>query len=63
MLRGDGQMNPDGIRDYDLLVPASVELLVIERHAETRAQYEREADTWREAFIAEHGVIPPPSHP
>ena len=28
MLRGDGQMNPDGVRDYDLLVPASVETLV-----------------------------------
>ena len=23
--RGDGQINPDGVRDYDLLVPASVE--------------------------------------
>ena len=33
MLRGDGQMNPDGVRDYDLLVPATVEALVIERHA------------------------------
>ena len=28
MLRGDGQMNPDGVRDYDLLVPATVEALV-----------------------------------
>lgn len=63
MLRGDGQMNPDGIRDYDLLVPASVELLVRERHAEASAEYERQALAWREAFIAEHGVIPPPSHP
>ena len=25
MLRGDGQINPDGVRDYDLLVPATVE--------------------------------------
>ena len=25
MLRGDGQMNPDGVRDYDLLVPAAAE--------------------------------------
>ena len=63
MLRGDGQMNPDGIRDYDLLVPTSVELLVRERYAEAAAGYEREAQAWREAFIAEHGVIPPPSHP
>ena len=63
MLRGDGQMNPDGVRDYDLLVPASVEALVTERHAATRAAYERDADAWREAFIAEHGVIPPPNYP
>jgi ribulose-phosphate 3-epimerase len=63
MLRGDGQMNPDGIRDYDLLVPASTEALVHERHDAARARYERDAETWRQKFIAEHGVIPPPSHP
>jgi hypothetical protein len=63
MLRGDGRMNPDGVRDYDLLVPASVEALVIERHAAERTEFERQADAWRVAFIAEHGVIPPPSHP
>ena len=63
MLRGDGQMNPDGVRDYDLLVPASVEALVTERHAAARIAYEGDADAWREAFIAEHGVIPPPSYP
>jgi ribulose-phosphate 3-epimerase len=63
MLRGDGQMNPDGVRDYDLLVPASVEALVVERHADARTAYEREAESWREAFIREHGVIPPPSFP
>ena len=38
MLRGDGAMNPDGVRDYDLLVPASVETLVTERHAASRAR-------------------------
>ena len=63
MLRGDGQINPDGVRDYDLLVPASVEALVIDRHAAARLVHEREAETWREAFIAVHGVIPPPSYP
>ena len=63
MLRGDGQMNPDGIRDYDLLVPASVEALVVERHADARTTYARDADAWREAFIAEHGIIPPTSYP
>ena len=63
MLRGDGQMNPDGVRDYDLLVPASVEALVIDRHAAARLVHELEAEAWRETFIAEHGVIPPPSYP
>ena len=63
MLRGDGAMNPDGVRDYDLMVPATVEALVVERHAHARADYAREAEAWREAFIREHGVIPPPSYP
>jgi ribulose-phosphate 3-epimerase len=63
MLRGDGQINPDGVRDYDLLVPASVEGVVKERHEGARRAREREADAWRATFIAEHGVIPPPSHP
>ena len=44
MLRGDGQINPDGVRDYDLLVPATVEALVVERHADARVGYERDAD-------------------
>jgi ribulose-phosphate 3-epimerase len=63
MLRGEGRINPDGVRDYDLLVPATVEALVVERHAEARAAFQREADAWREAFIRERGVIAPPSHP
>jgi ribulose-phosphate 3-epimerase len=63
MLRGDGQINPDGVRDYDLLVPATVEALVFERHGDARAAYQREAAEWREAFIRERGVIAPPSHP
>ena len=63
MLRGDGRINPDGVRDYDLLVPATVEAIVVERHATARDAYQREADAWREAFIRERGVIAPPSHP
>jgi hypothetical protein len=63
MLRGDGQINPDGVRDYDLLVPATVEALVIERHSDARAAHQREAADWREAFIRERGVIAPPSYP
>lgn len=63
ILRGDGQINPDGVRDYDLLVPATVEGLVVERHAAAREAYLRQADAWREAFIREYGIIAPPSHP
>jgi hypothetical protein len=63
MLRGGGQINPDGVRDYDLLVPASAEAVVVERHAKARATYERDAEAWRTEFIAHHGVIPPPSQP
>jgi ribulose-phosphate 3-epimerase len=63
MLRGDGRINPDGIRDYDLLVPATVEALVVERYSEARERYRRAADEWRETFIRERGVIAPPSHP
>jgi ribulose-phosphate 3-epimerase len=63
MLRGDGRINPDGVRDYDLLVPATVEAIVTERHGTARDAYQREADDWREAFIRERGVIAPPSHP
>jgi ribulose-phosphate 3-epimerase len=48
MLRGDGQMNPDGVRDYDLLVPMTVEELTIRRHAEAREAWTREAEAWRE---------------
>lgn len=63
ILRGDGQMNPDGVRDYDLLVPASTDALVRERHAAARDAYERDAEAWRKGFIAEHGVIQPPGPP
>jgi ribulose-phosphate 3-epimerase len=63
MLRGDGQYNPDGVRDYDLLVPLSVEPLTVERHAAARTERLREAETWRKAYAEQHGVTPPPSHP
>ncbi|HUQ78178.1 MAG TPA: ribulose-phosphate 3-epimerase [Patescibacteria group bacterium] len=63
-LRGNGAFNPDGVRDYDVLVPASVEALTIERHAADRDRYAAEASAWRERWIAEHGVTPPETlHP
>jgi len=52
MLRGEGQLNPDGVRDYDLLVPATVEALVTERHAAALAASEGEARAWRAGLEA-----------
>ena len=63
MLRGNGELNPDGIRDYDLLVPASAESFVVDRFAEAKLRYDHDASDWRQAFIAEHGVVPPPTRP
>ena len=59
MLRGDGPHNPDGIRDYELLVPATVEDTVIARHTDARERFLRDADAWREAYAREHGVAAP----
>jgi ribulose-phosphate 3-epimerase len=59
-LRGSGRFNPDGVRDYDLMVPATVEQLVIERHAEARERYAGEAEAWREEYAREHGWTDPP---
>jgi ribulose-phosphate 3-epimerase len=60
MLRGAGQVNPDGVKDYDLLVPLSTESLTIERHGEARDAWLREAEAWRETWVREHGVTTPP---
>ena len=57
--RGGGQSNPDGSQDYDLMVPATVEGLTIERHGEARDRYRAAADRWREAYAAEHGWTAP----
>jgi ribulose-phosphate 3-epimerase len=62
-LRGSGQWNPDGDRDFDLLVPASVEALTVERHATARDTYRAEADAWRDKYAAEHGWTDPPTLP
>jgi ribulose-phosphate 3-epimerase len=56
LLRGDGEINPDGVRDYDVLVPATVEQLVIERHAVRRDEVLRDADAWRQDLI-DRGLV------
>src|SRR4029077_4692663 len=59
MLRGEGQMNPDGVRDYDLLVPATTETLVEERHRAARDAALAAADSWRSAFEPDPDSPPP----
>jgi ribulose-phosphate 3-epimerase len=55
MLRGDGQINPDGVRDYDLLVPASVEAHVVVTHGASRDRLLAEAAAWRADLLARQG--------
>jgi ribulose-phosphate 3-epimerase len=55
MLRGEGAINPDGVRDYDVMVPATVEGLTVERHADGRARFLAEAEVWRASFRASAG--------
>ena len=59
-LRGSGQWNPDGVRDFDLMVPATVIELTAKRHAEARDKYAAEAEAWREEYAREHGWTDPP---
>jgi ribulose-phosphate 3-epimerase len=62
-LRGAGQWNPDGDRDFDLLVPATVEDLTVSRHAAAREDYLVEAEAWRTEYAAAHGWKDPPKLP
>ena len=52
LLRGDGQINPDGVRDYDVLVPATTEAFVTERFAAARDRALAAADDWRRSLVA-----------
>jgi ribulose-phosphate 3-epimerase len=56
MLRGEGQINPDGERDYDLMVPMSAEALTVERHADVRERWLAAADAWRDEYRRSHPV-------
>jgi ribulose-phosphate 3-epimerase len=58
MLRGDGQINPDGVRDYELMIPATVEDAVIARFGPLRERLMAEAEAWR----AELRAADPPAH-
>ncbi|HET7028672.1 MAG TPA: ribulose-phosphate 3-epimerase [Candidatus Limnocylindrales bacterium] len=58
MLRGEGRINPDGVRDYDLLVPAPVVSLAEDRHAAARERYLDAAERWR-ASVERSGAANP----
>ena len=60
MLRGQGDFNPDGVRDYDLSVPLSAAALVEERHATARDAWLAEAEAWRKTQRAELGAAAVP---
>ena len=64
MLRGGGQINPDGVRDYDLLVPASAEAVVVERFADGAGQRTSRTPTrGGRRSSRSTGSSPPPSQP
>lgn len=52
VLRGDGAINPDGVRDYDLLIPLTAEAWVAERFGSAREGALAEAETWRAGLLA-----------
>ncbi|MBA2702150.1 MAG: ribulose-phosphate 3-epimerase [Chloroflexi bacterium] len=63
MLRADGRINPDGVRDYELLVPASAAGLVHELHDGALSRALADADEWRAGIVASEGSRPAGDHP
>ncbi len=61
MLRGDGRINPDGVRDYELMIPAIVEEAAVERFGGLRTRLVDEAEAWRQELIATGNVTPHPT--
>jgi ribulose-phosphate 3-epimerase len=59
LLRGDGQVNPDGVRDYDLLIPRSAEGWVDDHYTAARDEAVVEAEAWRARLLGDRGDRPP----
>ena len=59
MLRGDGELNPDGVRDYDLLIPRSAEGWARDHFSEAREAATLEAGAWRARLLAAAGDSSP----
>ena len=62
VLRGDGSINPDGVRDHDLLVPRTTEAWLVERFGPARDAALAEAEAWR-ADLLGRGVDRSRDHP
>jgi len=68
LLRGDGPVGPDGVREYDLLVPVAAEPIVRERHAGSLGAADDAASLQRAAGTLigtppEVAADPPPRQP
>lgn len=59
MLRGDGEVNPDGVRDYDLLIPRSAEVWACRQFSQAREAAMVEAAAWRTRLRAGGDETPP----
>ncbi len=55
-LRDDGQMNPDGVRNYELLIPLAAEEAAVSRFAEARQKAETDAEAWRQRLLEEQAA-------
>jgi len=51
-------VNPDGVRDYDLLIPQSAEGWARDHFSEAREAATAEADAWRARLLAAAGGTP-----
>ena len=62
MRRGSGRINPDGVRDYDLIIPKAAEAWVVERLGDARARADAAAQAWRADLVA-RGIDRAREHP
>jgi hypothetical protein len=52
-------VNPDGVRDYDLLIPRSAEGWVDGHYTAARDEAVVEAEAWRARLLGDRGDRPP----
>jgi hypothetical protein len=54
-------VNPDGVRDYDLLIPWSADGWARDRFSAARAAATAEAEAWRARLVAAGRTPPDPA--